>query len=77
VWVRHTGAELAMATLRPPPTAPELPAEIDVAWAATGDPITGLRVLYRLERGGSWEDVTERSKVEASAPATMHQGAHK
>jgi hypothetical protein len=58
VWVRHDGAELAMATLPPPPTAPELPTCIDVAWAATGGLGGGLRVLYRLERGGSWEVVT-------------------
>lgn len=38
VWMRGSvsDAELAIATLPPPPTAPELPDGIDVVWAATG-----------------------------------------
>lgn len=55
VCVRHDGAELAMATLPPSPSVPELPPEIDVVWAATGGPRVGLRVLYRLACGGVWE----------------------
>jgi hypothetical protein len=57
VWVRHDGAELAMATLPPPPDVTELPSELDVVWAATGGPGVGLRVLYRLARHGTWESV--------------------
>lgn len=50
-------AKLAMATLPPRPSVPELPPEIDVVWAATGGPVIGVRVLYRLARGGVWERV--------------------
>jgi len=61
VWVRHDGAELAMATLPPPPDVPELPSKLDVVWAATGGPGVGLRVLYRLARDGVWERLLANS----------------
>lgn len=56
VWVRQTDAWLTMTDLpSPPPDAPRLPPPIDVAWAATSNPATGLGKLYRLERGGKWQ----------------------
>jgi hypothetical protein len=55
VWVRQANAWMAMTDLpSPPPDAPELPLPIDVAWAATANPIASGK-LYRLERGGAWE----------------------
>jgi hypothetical protein len=56
VWVRHSAAWMEMTDLPSPPLdAPDLPLPIDVVWAATSNPVTGLGVLYRLERGGAWE----------------------
>jgi len=59
IWMRPSvaDAELAMATLPPPESTPELPDGINVVWVATGparqDALFGL--LWRLEPPGGWE----------------------
>lgn len=55
VWVHEIGAWMAMIDLPPPSEAPEVLPPIDVVWAAVPDAPTGVGKLYRLHRGGSWE----------------------
>lgn len=55
VWVRHTGAWMAMTDLPPPPEAPAVPPTIDMVWAAAPNGLTRVGTLYRLVRSGRWE----------------------
>jgi hypothetical protein len=43
MWGSVSDAELAMATLPPPPTTPELPDAVDVVWVATLGTSPGVR----------------------------------
>jgi hypothetical protein len=44
-------AELAMATLRPPATAPSLPKDLDVVWVANWKVLR----IWRVRAGSGWE----------------------
>lgn len=56
VWLDGTqpDAELAVATLAPPSTAPAVPSEIDVVWLAT-PPLSYPERLWRVRPPGPWE----------------------
>jgi hypothetical protein len=60
VWMHDDGGELTMGTLPAPPSAATLSDGVDVVWVATGPEGNHAlcRVLYRLQAGGRWEDVS-------------------
>jgi hypothetical protein len=59
VWIRNSAsdAELAIATLPPPSSAPTIPDGHDVVWVATGPmrPELLFERLWRLQVPGRWE----------------------
>jgi hypothetical protein len=61
IWMRNSvsDAELAMATLPPPPIAPELHEAVDVVWVATLPSTPGALYgkLWRLRPPGGWEQI--------------------
>jgi len=59
VWIRSSDAELALATLPPPPSTPVLPDGIDVVWVANagGNPDAPFDRLLCLRPPGGWETI--------------------
>jgi hypothetical protein len=59
VWLRGSAsdAQLAMTTLPPPGSVPEIPEGIDVVWLAVGVPGQPVSWLWRLRPPGGWENV--------------------
>jgi hypothetical protein len=55
IWLDRTqpDAELAVATMAPPP-APDIPSEVDVVWLAT-PPLATPEKLWRARQSGAWE----------------------
>jgi hypothetical protein len=55
IWLDGTqpGAELAVATM-PPPPAPDIPLEVDVVWLAT-PPLATPQKLWRARQSAGWE----------------------
>lgn len=55
IWLDGTqpGAELAVATM-PPPPAPDIPVEVDVVWLAT-PPLETPEKLWSARQSGAWE----------------------
>jgi hypothetical protein len=60
VWLRGSAADaqLAVTTLPPPESTPEIPEGIDVVWLAPGIPGQPFSRLLRLEPSGGWETIS-------------------
>jgi hypothetical protein len=59
VWLSGSAsdAQLAMTTLPPPDSVPEIPEGIDVVWLAVGVPGRPVSWLWRLQPPGGWEQI--------------------
>lgn len=59
VWLRSSAsdAQLAMTTLPPPDSVPEIPEGVDVVWLAVGIPGQPVPWLWRMRPPGWWEQV--------------------
>jgi hypothetical protein len=59
VWLRGSAsdAHLAMTTLPPPGSVPEIPEGIDVVWLAVGVPGQPVSWLWRLRPPDGWEKI--------------------